>query len=68
MVDQLMVDLRSLAQRGLAIFLVEQDVATALELSDYAFVMDRGRIVRHGSSAELISDPMVQEAYIGSLG
>jgi branched-chain amino acid transport system ATP-binding protein len=68
MVDQLMIDLRSLAQRGLAIFLVEQDVATALELADYAFVMDRGRIVRHGSSAELASDPMVQEAYIGSLG
>jgi branched-chain amino acid transport system ATP-binding protein len=68
MVDQLVADLKSLNDKGLAIFLVEQDVATALDLADTAFVMDRGKIVRHGSSAELAADPTVQEAYIGSIG
>jgi len=68
MVDQLVADLKALSGEGLAIFLVEQDVATALELAETAFVMDRGRIVRHGSAAELAADPAVQEAYIGSMG
>lgn len=68
MVDQLVTDLRSLSKEGLAIFLVEQDVVTALDLAETAFVMDRGRIVRHGSAAELAADPTVQEAYIGSMG
>ena len=68
MVDQLVADLKALSGEGLAIFLVEQDVATALELAEVAFVMDRGRIVRHGSAAELAADPAVQEAYIGSMG
>ncbi|MGB3274260.1 MAG: ABC transporter ATP-binding protein [Xanthobacteraceae bacterium] len=68
MVDQLVADLKALSGEGLAIFLVEQDVATALELAETAFVMDRGRIVRHGAAAELAADPTVQEAYIGSMG
>lgn len=68
MVDQLVADLKSLNEKGLAIFLVEQDVATALDLAESAFVMDRGRIVRHGLAAELAADPSVQEAYIGSMG
>jgi branched-chain amino acid transport system ATP-binding protein len=44
---------------------VEQDVATALELADRAFVMDTGRITRSGSSAELRDDPAIREAYLG---
>jgi len=68
MVDQLVADLKALSREGLAIFLVEQDVATALDLAEAAFVMDRGRIVRHGAAAELAADPHVQEAYIGSMG
>jgi branched-chain amino acid transport system ATP-binding protein len=44
---------------------VEQDVATALELADQAFVMDTGRITRSGSSAALRNDPAIREAYLG---
>jgi branched-chain amino acid transport system ATP-binding protein len=50
---------------GLSILLVEQDVATALDLSQQAFVMDSGRIVRHGASRTLVNDPFVREAYLG---
>ncbi len=46
---------------------VEQDVATALELASHAFVMDTGRVTRSGSSAELRSDPAIREAYLGAL-
>jgi branched-chain amino acid transport system ATP-binding protein len=46
---------------------VEQDVATALELADRAFVMDTGRVTRSGTSAALRDDPAIREAYLGAL-
>jgi branched-chain amino acid transport system ATP-binding protein len=46
---------------------VEQDVVTALEFSHSSLVMDQGRIVRHGASADLMADPSIREAYLGEL-
>jgi branched-chain amino acid transport system ATP-binding protein len=50
---------------GLSILLVEQDVATALRLAGTGFVLDTGRIVLWGPSAELAVNPNVREAYLG---
>ena len=65
-VDQLCDTLRALNREGLTILLVEQDVATALELAARGFVMDTGRITRAAPSAELRDDPAIREAYLGS--
>jgi branched-chain amino acid transport system ATP-binding protein len=51
----------------MSILLVEQDVTTALDLCHSAYVMDMGRIVRHGQGAELLADPVIREAYLGVL-
>ncbi|MFC5037288.1 hypothetical protein [Tianweitania sediminis] len=37
----------------------------ALEVSDRAYVLDHGRFVRNGASAELVGDPAIQAAYMG---
>ena len=66
-VDQLCDTLRALNREGLSILVVEQDVATALELASHAFVMDTGRVTRSGPSAELRDDPAIREAYLGSI-
>ena len=66
-VDQLCDALRALNREGLTLLVVEQDVATALELAQHAFVMDTGRITRSGESAVLANDPAIREAYLGSL-
>jgi branched-chain amino acid transport system ATP-binding protein len=50
---------------GIAILLVEQDVDTALRIADRGFLMDTGRIALAGTSAELMSSPMVGQAYVG---
>jgi branched-chain amino acid transport system ATP-binding protein len=50
---------------GLSILLVEQDVATALRLAATGFVLDTGRIVLRGPTAELAVDPSVRQAYLG---
>jgi branched-chain amino acid transport system ATP-binding protein len=67
LVEQLVEALAELNRAGLSILVVEQDVMTALEVSGTAFVMDTGRIVRHGPSRELLDDPAVRRAYLGAL-
>ena len=66
MVHQVFELVRALAQKkGLTIVLVEQNVAEALEVSDRAYVLDHGAIVRSAPSAELSGDPAIQSAYMG---
>jgi branched-chain amino acid transport system ATP-binding protein len=64
-VDQLCDALRALNRDGLTILVVEQDVATALELAERAFVMDTGKVTRSGASGALRNDPAIREAYLG---
>jgi len=48
----------------LSVLLVEQNANMSLEISDYAYVMESGSIVLHGSPRELRDDPAVQRAYL----
>ena len=50
---------------GLSILLIEQNAHLALEVSDYAYVMDQGKIILDGPSKELKDDPRVISAYFG---
>jgi branched-chain amino acid transport system ATP-binding protein len=50
---------------GTAILLVEQNVSRALSLVQRAYVLESGRVMMHGSSAELANDKQVQAAYLG---
>jgi branched-chain amino acid transport system ATP-binding protein len=52
-------------REGATILLVEQNARLALKVSDYAYVLERGRIALEGPSAELAADPRVQAAYLG---
>ncbi len=55
----------ALRQTGMTIVLVEQNVHHCLELSDYAYVLDQGRIALEGPAADLLADPRVRAAYLG---
>jgi branched-chain amino acid transport system ATP-binding protein len=65
MVELLSNSLREINKGGVAILLVEQDVMSALELADRAFVLDRGRITASGMASDLSDDPRIREAYMG---
>ena len=65
LVDELAATLAQVPAAGTSVLLVEQDVATALDLAREGFVLDRGRIVLAGESAALASDARVREAYLG---
>ena len=51
---------------GVAVLLVEQNVAAALQVARRAYVLEEGRIVAEGESANLMSRPEIQKAYLGT--
>jgi branched-chain amino acid transport system ATP-binding protein len=54
-----------LHKEGLTILLAEQSVELALEVAQFATVLQVGRSVLSGTAADLASDPQVQKAYLG---
>ncbi len=58
--------IRQLRDMGLTILLVEQMANQALAVSDRAYVLENGRITSQGSGRELLNDPKVRAAYLGT--
>ena len=54
-----------LRDRGIAILLVEQNARAALQMADYGYVLEMGRVALHGPCAELAADARVIETYLG---
>jgi branched-chain amino acid transport system ATP-binding protein len=54
-----------LRSRGSAILLVEQNARAALQVSDYGYVLETGRVVLDGPSAALADDARVVATYLG---
>jgi branched-chain amino acid transport system ATP-binding protein len=57
--------LRELKTEGKTILLVEQNARKALQVADYGYVMERGRIALSGAGQELLNMPEVQRTYLG---
>ncbi|HEY0568504.1 MAG TPA: ABC transporter ATP-binding protein [Xanthobacteraceae bacterium] len=64
-VETLAESLLKIRAQNISILLVEQDVATAFEISDYGYVLDSGRVRLHGPSRELLEKASVRDAYLG---
>jgi branched-chain amino acid transport system ATP-binding protein len=59
--------IESLNRTGMTILLVEQNIYQALKISQHAYVMKTGQIALEGSGEQLLANPDVQNAYLGSL-
>ena len=55
----------SLKQTGVAILLVEQNARAALQVADYAYVLETGDIALEGPAEKLANDPKVIDTYLG---
>ena len=51
---------------GVSILLVEQNARAALDVADYAYVLETGELRLHGPASELAHDPRVVETYLGA--
>jgi branched-chain amino acid transport system ATP-binding protein len=64
-VGELFRFIKALRDRGITVFLVEQNIKHALEAADRAYVLENGRIVLEGLSADLLENEHVKTAYLG---
>jgi branched-chain amino acid transport system ATP-binding protein len=64
LVNQILEIILGVAAVGMSIILVEQNVDAALEISDYAYVIENGRCALEGPSNKLIADVRLREAYL----
>jgi branched-chain amino acid transport system ATP-binding protein len=65
MCDVTFEKIQEIHKMGTSILLVEQNVSRALTLVERAYVLESGKVILHGSSAELANNKEVQAAYLG---
>jgi branched-chain amino acid transport system ATP-binding protein len=65
MVDELLQMTRRIADQGITVLMVEQNVRKALAVADRGYVIERGGLVAHGSSQLLTRSSVIREAYLG---
>ena len=65
-VEEIFSVLGRLTETGLSLLLVEQNIQLSLRSVDYAYVLQRGELVKQGPSGALMDDPQVRAAYLGT--
>ena len=65
-IEEIFAIIQKLKTEGRTILLVEQNAQAALEVSDYAYVLESGRIKLHGPANVIANNPEVIAAYLGS--
>ena len=66
LVEEIFRFVREIARQGVTILLVEQNVHYTLEVADYAYVLETGRITLEGPAVELQANDHVRRAYLGA--
>ena len=64
-VDRVLELIQTVNQQGVTVFMVEQNAHLALQIADYGYVLQTGRIVLSGPARDLLHDPRIRDAYLG---
>jgi branched-chain amino acid transport system ATP-binding protein len=64
-VDRVLELIRTVNRQGVTVFMVEQNAHLALQIADYGYVLQAGRIVLSGPARDLLHDPRIRDAYLG---
>lgn len=65
MVEKIFEIIKNINKNGTTVFLVEQNAALALEVADYGYVMETGRIVMEDKAEKLLKNKKIKEVYLG---
>jgi len=60
-VKEIFEALARMRDRGIALLLVEQNVRRAAAISSSCYVMEKGRIIKHGAPAEVMADAAIRQ-------
>jgi branched-chain amino acid transport system ATP-binding protein len=64
-VERVFEIIASIRARGATVLMVEQNAYAALEMCDYAYLLESGVIATSGKGADLIDNPHIRDAYLG---
>jgi branched-chain amino acid transport system ATP-binding protein len=64
-VEKVLGLIQAINRQGVTVLMVEQSANLALQIADYGYVLQTGRIVVHGPATSLRSNPQIQDAYLG---
>ncbi|HQN18604.1 MAG TPA: ATP-binding cassette domain-containing protein, partial [Syntrophobacteraceae bacterium] len=64
-VEEVFRTIRAINAQGATILLVEQNAMAALNVADYAYVLETGRVILEGAGEQLLQDERVRKAYLG---
>jgi branched-chain amino acid transport system ATP-binding protein len=64
-VDRVLELIQTVNRQGITIFMVEQNAHLALQIANYGYVLQTGRIALSGPARELLYDPRIRDAYLG---
>jgi branched-chain amino acid transport system ATP-binding protein len=65
-VEQVFDIIKAINQQGTTVFVVEQNVNMALSIAHRGYVLQMGEVVLSGTAAELLENPLIQKAYLGT--
>jgi branched-chain amino acid transport system ATP-binding protein len=65
-VEQVFDIIRTINQQGTTVFVVEQNVNMALSIAHRGYVLQMGEVVLAGTAKELLENPLIQKAYLGT--
>ncbi len=66
LVKEIFEIIKSVNQTGVTVLLVEQNAKRALSISDRAYVLETGKIVKSGNASDLLEDDAIKKAYLGA--
>ncbi len=55
----------SLKEKGLGVLITDHSVRETLKITDRAYIIDKGKILAHGTSSQLVSNDKVRKTYLG---
>jgi branched-chain amino acid transport system ATP-binding protein len=64
-VDRVLELIQVIRSQGVTVFMVEQNANLALQIADYGYVLQTGRIALSGPARELLHNPQIRDAYLG---
>jgi lipopolysaccharide export system ATP-binding protein len=64
-IANLQVEIRSLKERGIGIIITDHNVRDTLTITDFAYLIDRGRQVTAGTPPQVVADPAARRVYLG---
>ena len=64
-IANLQAEIRSLKERGIGIIITDHNVRDTLTITDFAYLIDRGRQVTAGTPPQVVADPAARRVYLG---